>query len=160
MASSYRVPAVLAACLVSVATGCGQPGRVKGLVTLDGKPLPTGVITFNAAESGAAAYGAIGPDGRYELRTGAAAGLGLGDYVVTVAANAAASEQAPALETSAGRDEEDGDGGPQPTLPLMTPQKYADRDRTPLRATVKWGEQVLDFALVSEGEAAGAVSVP
>lgn len=128
---------VVTTCL---ATGCGQPGRVSGLVTLDGAPLSTGVITFNPATSGPSAYGAIGRDGRYELRTGAAAGLAAGDYVVTVAANAAASEQSGA--------------GPWPgterVLPLVTPRKYADREKTPLRATVKPGGQTLDFALISE----------
>jgi hypothetical protein len=124
-------------CLVA---GCGQPGKVSGVVTLDGAPLSTGVITFNPAVSGPSAYGAIGADGRYELRTGATAGLAAGEYVVTVAANAAAQEQPGAGSWP----------GTERVLPLVTPRKYADREKTPLRATVKAGGQKLDFALVSE----------
>jgi len=131
---------MLLAAAACVAAGCGQPGAVSGRVTLDGSPLATGVITFNPSASGPSAYGAIGPDGRYELRTGAAAGLAAGDYVVTVAANASAPEQ-PAT-------------GPWPgterVLPLVTPGKYASREKTPLRATVRAGGQTLDFDLVSE----------
>lgn len=128
------------ACAAFMAAGCGKPGRVSGVVTLDGAPLTTGVITFSPAASGASAYGAIGPGGRYELKTGASAGLAPGDYVVTVAANAAAPEGADAEQWP----------GTERVLPLVTPKKYADRERTPLRASVKAGAQALDFALVSE----------
>lgn len=129
---------------VLMATGCDQPGRVSGLVTLDGTPLTTGVITFNPAASGPTAYGAIGVDGRYELHTGAAEGLKAGTYVVTVAANAAAPAtvpEPPAAEAPA--------PGP-PVLPLLTPEKYADLERTPLRAAIKGGKQTLEFHLTSE----------
>jgi len=135
-----RIALSLLASVVCLAAGCGQPGRVSGVVTLDGAPLSTGVITFNPTANGASAYGAIGADGRYELRTGASAGLAAGDYVVTVAANAAASEQPGAGSWP----------GTERVLPLVTPRKYADRDKTPLRATVRSGGQTLDFALISE----------
>lgn len=123
-----------------LAAGCSQPGRVSGLVTLDGEPLTTGVITFNPAASGPSAYGAIGSDGRYELKTGATSGLQPGEYVVTVAANSAPPE--------GGEDQRW--PGPQRSLPLVTPKKYADRERTPLRALVRSGQQALDFELLSE----------
>lgn len=130
---------LVAAVTTVLVAGCGQPGAVSGLVTLDGEPLTTGVITFTPSASGPSAYGAIGPDGRYELRTGGAAGLAAGEYVVTVAANAAPERPA---------------GGSWPgserVLPLVTPGKYADRDKTPLRAKVVAGGQQLDFALVSQ----------
>lgn len=135
-----RIAAVSLASVVCLAAGCGQPGKVSGVVTLDGAPLSTGVITFNPAVSGPSAYGAIGADGRYELRTGATAGLAAGEYVVTVAANAAAQEQPGAGSWP----------GTERVLPLVTPRKYADREKTPLRATVKAGGQTLDFALISE----------
>jgi hypothetical protein len=132
-----RVTAVAIATML--AAGCGRPAAVSGLVTLDGEPLTTGVITFTPAGTGSSAYGVIGPDGRYELRTGAAAGLAAGDYVVTVAANAAAADR-PAGGSWPGSER---------VLPLVTPGKYADRDKTPLRATVAAGDQQLDFGLVS-----------
>lgn len=133
-----HVPALAWALLLAV--GCSQPGRVSGLVTLDGEPLSTGVITFNPETSGPSAYGAIGPDGRYDLKTGATSGLQPGEYVVTVAANTAPPE---------GGETERWPGPPR-ALPLVTPKKYADRDRTPLRASVRAGRQTLDFSLVSE----------
>lgn len=152
-------------CAVLLLAGCEQPGIVTGLVTLDGKPLTTGVITFNPKTGGPTAYGAIGTDGRYELRTGAAAGLPAGEYVVTVAANAAPlvasplpAEQAASGTTdspteSATGTEPSAEGAPSagpPVLPLLTPEKYANLERTPLRATIKGGEQTLEFHLTSE----------
>jgi hypothetical protein len=134
--TSGLFPAV--ALMAMLAIGCGRTGAVNGLVTLDGEPLTTGVITFTPAGPGPSAYGVIGPDGQYELRTGGTAGLAVGEYVVTVAANMAAPEQT---------------AGPWPVseraLPLMTPGKYAERDKTPLRATVGAGDQRLNFDLVS-----------
>lgn len=135
--------ALLVCCPLLVA-GCDRPGMVTGLVTLDGAPLTTGVITFNPAAGGPAAYGTIGSDGRYEVRTGATEGLAAGEYVVTIAANAAAPV-APAEQPAPGS----ADTGP-PILPLLTPEKYADLDRTPLRATVKGGEQTVEFHLTGE----------
>lgn len=163
--TTFSMPRImlLLACGLLVVAGCEQPGIVTGLVTLDGEPLTTGVITFNPNAGGPTAYGAIGTDGRYELRTGAAAGLKAGEYVVTVAANAAApaaapeppqataaeaespAADAPAVEPPGGMPS----GGP-PVLPLLTPEKYANLDRSPLRALIKGGEQTLEFHLTSE----------
>lgn len=126
-----------------VLAGCGgHAGRVSGRVTLDGSPLTTGVVTFLPVARGAAAYGTVDAAGRYEIRTGSSGGLQPGDYVVTVAANAPASTapQKPA-------------GGPkyaEPMLPLVTPLKYALREKSPLRATVAKGSQTLDFELTSK----------
>lgn len=153
--SMRRVASALT-CAVLLVAGCEQPGIVSGLVTLDGAPLTTGVITFNPTAGGPTAYGAIGTDGRYELRTGAAQGLAAGEYVVTVAANAAAPPeppQPPAPAESAAEAAPEAEAAPSagpPVLPLLTPEKYADLDRTPLRATIKGGEQVLEFHLASE----------
>jgi hypothetical protein len=137
-------------CAFLLVTGCEQPGIVTGLVTLDGAPLTTGVITFNPTAGGPAAYGAIGTDGRYELRTGAAQGLAAGEYVVTVAANAAAPAEPPQTPSTAEAAAEAAPAAGPPVLPLLTPEKYADLDRTPLRASIKGGEQVLEFHLGSE----------
>lgn len=162
-----RIMLSLLACGLLLVAGCEQPGIVTGLVTLDGQPLTTGVITFNPKAGGPTAYGAIGTDGRYELRTGAAAGLAAGEYTVTVAANAAApvpavpapepareaasEAQSPAAEAPAVEPPSEGvpSGGPQ-VLPLLTPEKYANLDQTPLRAMIKGGEQTLEFHLTSE----------
>ena len=137
------VTACLAAvCLTvaCVAVGCGRRAEVSGVVTLDGKPLPAGVVTFSPANAGPSGYGAIAADGSYTVQLGSSQGLPPGEYVVTVAANAAAA---------AG-----GTPGPGPLsdaiTPLMTPQRYADPALSPLRATLKSGTQQLPLVLRSE----------
>ncbi len=130
-------PALLAAVVVAT-VGCNRhPSSVAGSVTLDGKPLPTGVIMLTPARSGPSAYGAIAADGSYRLQTGAAKGLEPGEYIVTVAAN----EPPPA--GSAG-----GEGRAAEAIrPLMTPPEYSDVKTSPLRITVKPGSQTVDLEL-------------
>jgi hypothetical protein len=131
--------AVALAC-VSLA-GCRRhAASVSGDVTLDGKPLATGVVNFTPATSGASAYANIATDGRYTLQTGAASGLEPGSYKVTVAANATA-EQAAAMGIKIGR---------EGIMPLLTPAKYADVSTTPLIVDVKAGSQEIDLALEPE----------
>lgn len=121
-----------------MAAGCSRhPARLSGRVSLDGKPLATGVITLTPVGKGPSAYAAIGADGRYSIHTGAATGLEPGEYVVTVAANAAAA---------GGAAEAPGNKG---LLPLITPPQYRDARKSPLRATVERGSQELDFELRS-----------
>lgn len=52
----------------TAAVGCSQPPQatVRGTVTLGGKPLAAGTVVFEA--KGRSFTGAIGADGRYELR--------------------------------------------------------------------------------------------
>jgi len=129
---------VLAVMLTAV--GCTRRADVGGLVTLDGKPLPTGVVTFTPASGGATGYAAIGQDGRYTVQTGASAGVPPGEYVVTVAANGpAASDSQPGTGPIS-------DG----IRPLVTPKRYADRAESPLRATLQSGTQELPLVLTSE----------
>ena len=87
--------------------------------------------------SGPSAYGTITSGGRYDLKTGASGGLEVGDYVVTVAANAT-PEQAAAMGFKVGR---------EGIMPLLTPPIYADNSTSPLKASVKSGRQELDFDL-------------
>jgi len=121
--------------------GCGRhSASVVGDVTLDGKPLTTGVVNFNPAATGPSAYANISAEGRYALQTGAAAGLEPGSYKVTVAANATA-EQAAAMGIKVGRDG---------IMPLLTPPRYADVSTTPLVVEVKAGSQEIDLALEAD----------
>lgn len=135
------------AALLAAAAGCGgRPASVAGVVTMAGTPLENGVVTFTPAKGGPSAYGTITAGGRYELKTGAGQGLELGDYVVTVAANAT-PEQAAQMGEKVGR---------EGIMPLLTPVKYANTTTSPLKATVKAGRQQLDFDL--EKRAAGGGS--
>lgn len=130
-----------------LAVGCGRhAAKVSGSVTLGGRPLKSGVVSFTPAKGGSSAYGNIGSDGRYRLQTGAETGLDPGEYKVTVAANAT-PEEAAAMGFKVGR---------EGIMPLLTPQKYADVSTTPLSATVKSGSQEID--LVVESDKAGARS--
>ncbi len=128
------------ALLVAAVAGCGRRAEVSGTVTLDGVPLTSGVVTFTPRDAGASAYAAIDADGRYIAQTGASVGLAPGDYVVTVAANLPAGEGGPT--------------GPGPysdgIRPLSTPQRYADRSQSPLRALLKSGTQELRLELSSQ----------
>lgn len=131
-------------CVTAVAAvmvaGCSRhPSRLSGRICLDGKPLATGVIMLTPVGKGPSAYAAIGADGRYSIHTGAATGLEPGEYVVTVAANAAAG--------SGGVAEAPGNKG---LLPLITPPHYGDARKSPLRANVEPGSQELDFELRSK----------
>ncbi len=133
-----RIAAIVALAAATLAAGCSRhSSRLSGTVSLDGKPLTTGVITLTPATRGPSAYAAIGPDGRYAVRTGAATGLEPGEYVVTVAANAAAGG---GVEAAGGKG----------LLPLITPPQYADGRRSPLRATIVPGSQTIDFNLQSK----------
>lgn len=129
------------AALAVCQAGCGKhSASVSGSVTLDGKPLATGVVNFTPAATGASAYANIGADGRYALQTGAEAGLEPGSYKVTVAANAT-PEQAAAMGIKIGR---------EGIMPLLTPPRYADVSSTPLVVDVKAGRQEIDLALEAD----------
>jgi hypothetical protein len=138
---SRRLAAVVLAIAATAAAGCSRhASRLSGQVSLDGQPLTTGVITLTPVAAGPSAYAAIGPDGRYAIHTGAATGLEPGEYVVTVAANAAGSGKAAGVEQPGGK------GLPS----LITPAEYLDRARSPLRVMVIPGTQVVDFNLESK----------
>jgi hypothetical protein len=119
--------------------GCGQGESmtpVHGRVFFHGQPLPGGTIVFTPdAERGGRgplAYGEIGGDGRYTLRTGDKLGINPGWYRVTIAP--------PTLAPAPG----------QAVLPpaVELPRKYGDPEQSGLLREVqpgKVGEQ--DFHL-------------
>jgi len=135
-----RLVVCLAAAVVIPLAGCGGKAEVSGLVTLDGRPLGTGVVTFTPASGGPTGYAAIGADGRYEVQVGANRGLPAGAYVVTVAAN-----EAPPEGTVPGPGP-DAEG----IAPLLTPQRYADRETSPLKVILRSGTQELPLELTAE----------
>ena len=123
--------AMLMAGALALAVGCGvHDSSVYGTVTLDGKPLETGTVTFHPAGDGAVAYGRIGADGSYRLHTGAEQGLAPGEYVVTVVATAAPPD--PHSEV-VGK--------------LLTPARYGNLDQTDLHFTIEPGKNQIDLAL-------------
>lgn len=126
--------------MVVTAIGCSRQADVCGVVTLDGRRLPTGVVTFTPVSGGPSGYATVGEDGTYRVQMGASAGLPPGEYIVTVAANgppAGSSQPGPGPLSDGIR-------------PLMTPQRYADPAQSPLRATLASGTQELRLVLLSE----------
>lgn len=142
--AGVRRPTWILACLCAAVAaplvGCGGKAEVSGVVTLDGRPLGTGVVTFTPAVGGPTGYAAIGPEGRYEVQVGANRGLPAGAYIVTVAANAAP------VEGSVPGPGPDADG----ITPLVTPPRYADRETSPLKVVLRSGTQDLPLHLTAE----------
>jgi hypothetical protein len=122
---------------LAVLAGCGGGGSVSGKVTLDGQPLTSGTVTFHPVGSGPTAIGTIGTDGRYELRIGDDRSVPPGDYLVTVEATEAVTSEPSAAPAK----------GPPPPPRRLTPEKYAEKDTTDLRFTVKSGGNTIDLPL-------------
>jgi hypothetical protein len=115
-------------------SGCSGSldSSVSGLVTLDGEPLRTGRVVFHAVAGGAIAYGTIASDGRYRITTGRERGLAAGDYIVTVVA----TERPPGrIGESYGK--------------LISPARYASKEKTDLKFAVQLGANHIDLPLRS-----------
>ena len=139
MRKCIPVTTLLAVASGLLATGCGgSSGSVTGTVTVDGVPLKTGMVTFHPIAGGPAAIGGINADGIFELAIGSSHSVPPGDYVVTVdAMESVSSTQAP-------------DPKKPPAPPKrITPEKYANKDSSDLKVTVKAGSQKVPLALKS-----------
>jgi hypothetical protein len=118
--------------------GCGSKhgAEVSGLVTLDGKPLTLGNVSFQLANGpGAVAYGAIDSNGRYVLSTGTDAGLAPGKYLVTVLATKPVTLTGPVAY----------DVIPEPN----TPERYATTETSGLSFEVKAGKNDIPLVLTT-----------
>ena len=122
---------VLAVGFGLTAAGCGSDGEnllpVEGVVTLDGKPLTVGGLTFHPDTSKGNTtlhqpVGELGADGRYKLTSGGKAGAPPGWYKVLVFS----SEQM-----------QDSLRGGAPTDPKwLIHRKFTDAKTTPLSVEV------------------------
>ncbi len=134
---SRRVTSAFALLVITLFTlGCAKhAAQVSGTVTLDGKPLTSGTVTFHpAAGLGAPAYGQIDAQGCYELSTGTGAGLTPGSYVATVVANEAMPTRSPTEEVQ---------------FKLLTPEKYGSTELSDLKVEVQPGANDVPLALKS-----------
>ncbi len=114
-------------------TGCGASwGTVQGTATLDDRPLDKGQVVFNPVEVGAAGYGSILPGGRFAIDTGDRVGLKAGDYVATVTVQSIPEE------------------GKGQAARLLTPDKYASREKSDLRVTFRSGVNEVRLKLTSK----------
>lgn len=111
-------------------------GRVSGTVTLGGKVLPGGIVTFHPKGEGNPGLGEIQKDGTFTLTTYKNGdGAVLGEHSVTV-------------EIFPGQIEEAGGGLPgAPVKSYRIPKKYTDAKSTPLKFEVKSGSNTAELKL-------------
>ena len=119
--------------------GCGDnnSSTVTGQVSLDGKQLDGGAITFVPETSGPLAYGDVGSNGVYTLQSsGGVEGLKPGNYIATVSYRS---------------------GRPSPGMTLAqiqalekVPVSYTTPETSALRKEVKPGENVINLELTSK----------
>jgi len=137
----------MAGAILLVVSGCGGPANtydsiVTGTITIDGKLAKSGSVAFQPVKKGLAAVGYIKSDGSYSLRTGQGdltqadgGSIASGEYAVTVSVTAPATDGASL------------DGGPPKPGPSLVDRKYASKDTTDLRYTVKPGRQTIELKL-------------
>jgi len=135
-ASQKRVLTPFFALLVLAGCG-GHESTVSGTVTLDGKPLGRGTVTFHPQANGTPGYGAIGPEGQYTVQTNNREGLTPGNYAITVVALEPSTAPSSPM------------GMPSPGKPLA-PRRYATVDSSDLRHAVEPGPNRIDLQLTSD----------
>jgi len=116
-----------------IASGCG-PGvpSLSGTVTLDGRPLDSGQVTFQGANL-PTAYAQIGADGSYAAKTGATSGIPAGTYQIAVAAY----EEIPSKNPDT-----------PPDRRLLTPKQYQSAEKSGLSFEVMQGSNEHNIELV------------
>jgi len=140
--------------LMVLAAGCG-PARpelapVHGRVTLGGQAVPGGTIYFWPAQ-GPQARGTIGPDGSYSLTTFTDQdGAVLGQHAVTIEATRIQGNapQVKSLEEEmAYYSRKDAPPVGPPAIERLVPERYSRRETSGLTATVRRGDNPIDFNL-------------
>jgi hypothetical protein len=137
----YRLSvAVVIVAAVTCVLGCGgaHDSSVTGLVTLDGKAVPRGTVSYQPDAGGPPAYALIEEDGTYVVRTGREEGLKSGSYSVTVTSNEPPSGPSP-------------NGGPPPPGKAITPVRYRSKETSGLKFTVESGRNEINLDLKSQG---------
>jgi hypothetical protein len=135
-ASFWLIPALA---IAASAIGCNPEkvprlGRVTGAVTLDGQPVPNATILFSGAKEGEPpSMGRTDAAGNYEL------------YYSRGHKGATRGEHTVIISTFQAEDD-DNPKGIRETIPA----KY--NAKSELKATVKGGQNKLDFALQAGGE--------
>ena len=128
--------------------GCGGNGnrprtsQVKGVVTFDGKPLPSGSLLFVPTGGGPTAQGKINEDGSYEMGTFTKSdGAVLGTFKVLITAYTQ-PKGGPGLP-------EDAINGNAASIALI-PEIYGDLENSGLTATVAETPNTINFELITQ----------
>lgn len=134
------VAAVVGSFAIAALAGCGgaYDATAHGVVTLDGKAVPRGTVSFHPVTGGPPAYAMIDDDGSYAIRTGRESGLPAGDYAVSVTAN-----EAPKTNQS-------DKGGPPPPGKDITPAWYRMKETSGLKYTVNPGSNEINLELTTK----------
>jgi hypothetical protein len=129
---------ICAAGVVLFCAGCGGPGTVSGKVTLDGTPLPGGLVSFHDSE-GQTRSGGISLEGNY-----------------TVSNIAPGKTQVSVLTLGERRGIREPENGQRalnslgPYVPI--PAKYMDKERSGIGLEVKTGRQELPIQLHNDAD--------
>ncbi len=121
---------------ISALLGCSSAeSTVSGIVTLDGKPVDQGDVTFYPAQTGKgqAASGEITSGGKYTLQAGQTGGLPAGEYQVRVVSR---GESIPHPQ-----------GGPPTPGKFLLPPRYSDAAKSGLHFEVKPGSNEINLEL-------------
>lgn len=143
-ALSLAVPLVALIGLVGCGGNSNRPrtSQVKGVVTFDGKPLPSGSLLFVPTSGGPTAQGKILEDGSYELGTFLEDdGAVLGTFKVMITAYTQPKGGAGLPE--------DAINGNAASIALI-PEIYGDLENSGLTATVAESPNTINFDLVKQ----------
>ena len=124
--------------IIALTAGCSSQygATVHGTVTLDGKLVTHGVVSFHPAGGGPIALARIEENGSFRLHTGKANGVVPGEYVVTI--------------TSLERSPDPGMTAAQVDSLRITPGRYASIKTTNLTADIQSGDNRIDLPLQSD----------
>jgi hypothetical protein len=123
--------------LLLLFSGCGSSlgSQVTGTVTIDGKPLAVGGVSFHPVGGGPVATARIQEDGSFELKTGKQHSLPPGEYRVTVMAVEVVPPKTKYHVPMPGK--------------RLVPVRYGDLKQTDLHATIEPGSNEVALELTS-----------
>lgn len=136
---------------LALISGCDSgpaTGRVAGAVTYNSEAVKEGTVTFYPTQGGRPATGRIQSDGTYELSTfGDGDGALVGEYRIAVEAKsvvggppAPKSLKEEITQTSAAKPT-------KPSIKWLVPEQYSSAESSGITATVKRGQNEINFNL-------------
>ncbi|MCU0717306.1 MAG: carboxypeptidase-like regulatory domain-containing protein [Pirellula sp.] len=145
MVSERQLGLCLFAIVFTSLSGCGDGGpelaSVKGVVTVDGQPVPNATLTF-VPQEGSPSYGQTDRNGSYELMfTDVKRGAMLGSHQVSIEGQRLSKEELAEMKAQ---------GMDVPDRIVEIPKAY--RQAGALTAEVKRGSNAIDFHLEAKSK--------